>query len=132
MELDEPVSTHFTVRELACPCCGERGYRSELVTFLERIRGAFGRPIPIVSGYRCARHNREIGATQTHATGLAVDLAIRGMEAAELEAIAIFHGATGRGLGHDHVLRHLDIVPTGTPAIPRPMFWIYPRSGGVE
>jgi uncharacterized protein YcbK (DUF882 family) len=130
---DDHVSEHFTRGELSCPCCQVMGVKPEMIQFLERVRDACGFPLPIVSAYRCPQRNREIGATQTHATGLAVDPGgIRGAQAAILARYAFFHGVRGVGIGSDGSVRHLDIVPDDTVAadgtvIHRPRLWTYGR-----
>jgi uncharacterized protein YcbK (DUF882 family) len=54
-------SAHFARREFACPHCGVALVRDRLLICLEQLRAYRGRPIRIVSGYRCPPHNAAIG-----------------------------------------------------------------------
>ena len=67
---------HFKLREFACPCCGKMEITASLVLWLEILRRAWGEPIHINSGYRCARHNVEVGGAKTsrHMIGCAADI----------------------------------------------------------
>ena len=73
---------HFTERELRCRCCGQlppqaRDNIEALVdNVLDPAREAFGGPIYVNSGYRCPRHNAEVGgvARSQHLVGEAADV----------------------------------------------------------
>ena len=43
-----------------------------------KLREAWGKPLTITSGYRCARHNAEVGGVPNsrHMRGLAADVAV--------------------------------------------------------
>jgi len=107
------VSEHFTSRELACRCCGENRCTPELVAALEALRAAVGnQPIIVHDAYRCVKHNAEVGGAphSEHVAGLAADISVDGMTAAELEAAAwtvpAIHG-TGRGDAQNYL--HIDV-----------------------
>jgi uncharacterized protein YcbK (DUF882 family) len=81
------LSPHITKDEFSCPCCGQLPpdlYRDgEMLTCysclfdaFESIRLAWGKPIKITSGYRCPKHNLEVGGEplSSHLYGLALDL----------------------------------------------------------
>lgn len=76
---------HFRRAEFACKCgkCG--GFpvepSEELVQTLDVIRSAYGKPLYINSGIRCAAHNASVdGATQSrHLYGDAADIRIEGV-----------------------------------------------------
>lgn len=70
------LSAHFSRTEFRCRHCGRVVVDPELVAALERLRAAVGRPLPIVSGYRCPVHNRAVGgATRSqHLYGRAADI----------------------------------------------------------
>lgn len=57
------VSGHFTVRELACKCCGVVILADGFATELELLREAFGHPLKINSGSRCKAHNESVGGS---------------------------------------------------------------------
>jgi len=58
---------YFKRSEFACKCCGElpeiaeEHYYYMVFYFLEQFRKELGRPIIIRSGYRCPKHNLEVG-----------------------------------------------------------------------
>lgn len=59
----ESVPSHFNMVEFACRCgsCGPWRVDVALVDSLERLRTLGGWPIKILSGLRCADHNRRVG-----------------------------------------------------------------------
>jgi zinc D-Ala-D-Ala carboxypeptidase len=61
-----------------CPCCGENQISEDLMINVEILRRRLAFPIVITSGYRCAKHNAEVGgvAGSAHTLGLAADLKI--------------------------------------------------------
>ena len=79
------LSEHISEEEYRCKCCGKLPpllrngqipdiYRLFFEDF-EDIRQEYGLPIIINSGYRCIKHNTEIGGepTSIHVFGLALD-----------------------------------------------------------
>lgn len=70
------VSKNFSIKELACPCCGEIDMNSFFVKALQLIRNDMGIPFVITSGYRCADYNKVVkGANKSkHLIGMAVDI----------------------------------------------------------
>jgi hypothetical protein len=72
----------FKEKELCCRCCGQlpplaRANIEALVEHvLDPLRERYGKPIVVNSGYRCAKHNREVGGvTQSqHLVGEAADI----------------------------------------------------------
>lgn len=70
-------TTHFKVREFSCRCgCGRAPVKQELLNTLEVIRLEWGKPIAILSGYRCPDHNRHVGGVphSPHVSGEAADI----------------------------------------------------------
>lgn len=73
---------HFKEKEFVCKCCGElpplqRGNIEALVdNVLDPVREQFGKPIYVSSGYRCPKHNREVGGVPNsqHMRGEAADI----------------------------------------------------------
>ncbi|MDH5511556.1 MAG: D-Ala-D-Ala carboxypeptidase family metallohydrolase [Nitrospinota bacterium] len=72
--------SHFKMEEFACPCCGENKISPELVEKLEEVRVMYyRRPLVVSSGYRCDKHEAEVGGTgANHPKGLAGDLVAPG------------------------------------------------------
>ncbi|MES2347874.1 MAG: D-Ala-D-Ala carboxypeptidase family metallohydrolase [Pseudomonadota bacterium] len=71
----------ITAAQLVCRCCG-RGAElvaSRLLTALNRIEADFGPPLTVTSGYRCAKHNAEVGGSKhsAHLSGEAADISDR-------------------------------------------------------
>jgi uncharacterized protein YcbK (DUF882 family) len=99
-------TTHFRPDEFACPHCGVHLIRPVLLFRLELLRKAIGKPLPIVSGYRCPEHNRAVGGApdSQHMYGSAVDIPL-GLVTVNQAAQA---GFIGIGTQHGTV-RHLDI-----------------------
>lgn len=74
------LSENFDSSEFACKCgCGEEiAMDGDLISKLQWIRTAFGKPIKINSGYRCPEHNAKIGGVpdSEHVLGEAVDISV--------------------------------------------------------
>lgn len=93
------LSPHFSRSEFRCRC--PRRHRVtlvdyELVQVLERIRHRSGRALPVLSGYRCKAHDREVTSATNgqHPLGRAADIP----EGRCTVAQALEAGA--RGVGH--------------------------------
>jgi len=69
---------HFKLEEFACPCCGQVHMNEEFLLKLDDLRDRCRFPFVITSGYRCEKHNAEIGGVKdsAHVKGLAVDIAV--------------------------------------------------------
>ena len=66
----------FSDEELACPCCGELIFDARFRQDLNAARTYAQIPFNINSGYRCQKHNAEIGGSETssHPKGCAADI----------------------------------------------------------
>jgi uncharacterized protein YcbK (DUF882 family) len=71
------LSEHFNLSEFECSCCKTVKLDGRIVSLLQKIRERVNSPLHINSGYRCPKHNKDIGGSPTsqHMDGLAVDLA---------------------------------------------------------
>jgi uncharacterized protein YcbK (DUF882 family) len=73
---------HIMLSEYRCPCCGAIPYdeeglgQRELFEAYEAIRSTLNRPLRITSGFRCPKHNADIGGEpfSIHLFGLALDI----------------------------------------------------------
>ena len=80
------LSEHFQSSEFVCHCCGMGGDKisSRLIELLESLRANIGGlPLHVNSGYRCPKHNKEVGGVKNsqHLRGAAADIATpKGME----------------------------------------------------
>ena len=120
------MTNYFSKEELSCSCCDKYHFDALTLQRLNQLRLELNHPIIINSGYRCKDHNIRIGATQTHASGQAVDISIRGKKAHRLLGKAIELGFTGVGVSQkgDSRFIHLDDLEA-TETIYRPTVWSY-------
>lgn len=70
------IIRYFKPEEFKCPCCGECKIHKDLVVSLDMAREMAGIPFVITSGFRCEKHNREVGGKpdSAHLKGWAVDI----------------------------------------------------------
>lgn len=82
------MKNYFTIKELCAsdtarlykidntPSAEIEKHLTELITFLNPLREAWGSAITVNSGYRCEKLNQKVGGSQTsaHLLGYAVDL----------------------------------------------------------
>lgn len=107
----ERFTKNFTSTEFDCHCkypdCDLTYVDSELVDWLQRKHDEWNHTITILSGFRCTRHNRDIGGKpgSLHMTGKAADIRVMGMSP-EMVANACedFHG-----LGRYPTFTHVDV-----------------------
>lgn len=83
-------SQHFSLTALECPCCKQNFCFQRTYDMLEEFRELVGKPVVVLSGYRCRDHNKTVGGAlrSQHQFGTAADIRVDGMTAAEMEAIA--------------------------------------------
>jgi len=106
------LSEHFDDSEFRCRCCQSigDGIATELIELLERIRTHLGdRPISIISGYRCTRHNIAVGGARSsqHLLGNAADIRVQGLDPRSIYD-EINHMVAG-GLGLYESFVHVDV-----------------------
>lgn len=114
------VSKNFKVNEFSCHgkgCCSSTLIDAELVDILQKIRDHFAKPVHIVSGYRCEKHNKAVGgATKSrHLYGMAADIKVEGVAPLEVAKYAESIGVKGIGLyetSNDGYFVHIDIRDT--------------------
>jgi uncharacterized protein YcbK (DUF882 family) len=100
------VTQHFAPAEFACPHCGAVFVRPRLLEALEKLRAMRGRPIRVVSGYRCPQHNAAVGGARNsqHVYAAAADIPRGSCTNAE----AVRAGFTGIGT-KDGLPVHVDV-----------------------
>ena len=113
------LSTNFNSTEFDCHgsgCCSSTQVDETLVTYLQKIRDHFGKPITINSGYRCATHNAAVGGASgsRHAKGQAADIVVSGVKPAEVAKYAESIGILGIGLYETNSDGHFVHVDTRT------------------
>ncbi len=74
------LSEHFAENEFTCKCCGKGADKisPKLIELLEQLRWNIGGyPLYINSGYRCPKHNADVGGVpdSQHVKGTAADIA---------------------------------------------------------
>ena len=52
---------HFKIEEFKCPCCGKVNMDKNFLLMIDNARERAGIPFRITSGFRCEKHNKEIG-----------------------------------------------------------------------
>lgn len=98
----------FSFSEFACRCCGRippgvRGNIEALVdNVLDPARRVFGGPVSVSSGYRCPKHNAEVGGVSgsQHLKGEAADICC-----SDNERLARIIERNGR---YDQLIRYMD------------------------
>ena len=120
---------NFKKAEFDCKETGENAMQAEFMEKLQALRSAFGKSMPVTSGYRSPKHPVEMAKGQpgTHSLGMAADIAVTGQDAYRLLALAIDLGFTGVGVsqraGKARFI-HLDACAS-SGGIVRPMIWSY-------
>ena len=105
------LSENFNSTEFDCHCgqyCSTTLIDPQLVEYLQKIRDHFGKPIRINSGYRCSKHNVNVGgASQSyHTKGMAADIYIQGVTPGEVAQYAESIGM--KGIGVYSTFTHVD------------------------
>lgn len=106
------MSEHFPDAETRCPCgkCDGGRMNPMFMGRLERLRTLYGKPMPVVSAYRCHAHNVAVGGVggSMHEQGRAVDVTIpNSRERFQLIRLATGMGCFG-GIGINKSTVHLD------------------------
>ena len=74
------LSEHFAASEFVCHCCGQGADKiaPRLIELLEQLRAMAGAPVQVNCGYRCPKHNAEVGGVEDsqHVLGTAADITI--------------------------------------------------------
>ena len=111
------LSEHFSDDEFRCHHCGELpedGMAAELIDVLEKIRAELGgKPIRILSGYRCPVHNRNVGGAKSsqHMLGTAADIVVEGVSVGDIATAvgAVLGGRGGIGRYPRRGFVHVDV-----------------------
>jgi len=67
---------YFKLKDFNCPCCGKNNMNKDVLSRLDIARYIAGVKFIISSGYRCVKHNKEVGGSKdsSHLIGVAVDI----------------------------------------------------------
>lgn len=129
------LSAHFSKSEFACPHCNRSFVDGALITGLEKLRVMAGHAVHILSGYRCATHNKKIGGGQSsmHLAGKAADIQIDQLDAMQtLTLVKQIPEFTGYGLYVLEHFCHVDARPLVKGHKPETWARIDPAKGYVS
>ena len=121
---------YFSDSEMVCPCgCGKLEMDEDFMYRLIALRGAWGRPIIINSGYRCSSHDYKIrkirgqAGTGFHSRGLAADPRIY-YDVWDFVSLAFRFGFSGIGVrAHGPTEVRFIHLHLGDERLTRPAFW---------
>lgn len=111
------LSPHFTLAEFDCHChrktCTVTYVDSVLIEYLEEKRSMLGKPLIILSGFRCTAHNKSVGGKpgSQHLQGKAADLKLKRYDI--LGYADFFKDAEGLGIYKSQHFLHVDVRPLG-------------------
>lgn len=110
---------YFKKSEFACKCCGLILMHPDFLQMIDIARDKARIPFVITSGYRCKKHNEEVGSTSTnHTSGKAADISCKkGLHRYIIVKALLDTGFKRIGIGHDFI--HCDINDLQTS------IWIY-------
>lgn len=68
------ISKNFLLKDFECPCCQRVMLHPTLLEKIEQLTSIY--KIKITSGYRCEKHNNEVGGVKNskHLKGMACDI----------------------------------------------------------
>jgi len=113
---------YFTLDEFRCPCCGEVHMNEKFLYMLDLARTTAGIPFAITSGYRCEKHNKEVGGkpNSAHLKGYAVDIACSTSSSRYAILYSLIKAGFNR-IGIADSFIHCDIDPD----LPKNVIWTY-------
>lgn len=91
---------NFTEAEFRCKHTGACAMQPEFMRKLQHLRGVYGKPMTISSGYRSPSHPIEAAKDSPgeHSTGRAADIAVQGADALRVVQLALGLGFTRVGV----------------------------------
>ena len=113
---------HFKIEEFACSCCGVADMDDTFLNMIDIARDQADVPFKITSGYRCLKHNTEVGGAthSAHTTGYAADIAC----SSTANRYKIINSLMARGfnrIGISSQFIHVDC----DPSLPCKVMWTY-------
>lgn len=105
---------HFKKDEFKCKCCGVSIVDVELGDVLDDVRENFNAPTIITSGYRCAKHNKEVGGAlnSQHMQGIASDIQVKGFTPKQVHTYLTEKYPNKYGIGLYKNWVHIDVRET--------------------
>ena len=113
---------HFTIDEFRCPDCGKAEMNEDFLEALDKARDIAGVPFIITSGFRCKKHNKQVGGkpNSAHLRGLAADIAVQDNKVRFIIVQALLQAGFKR-IGIAKKFIHCDMDMTK----PYPRIWVY-------
>ncbi|HOL39381.1 MAG TPA: D-Ala-D-Ala carboxypeptidase family metallohydrolase [Dictyoglomaceae bacterium] len=76
------ISKNFYLSDFQCRCCQRVMLHPDLLEKMDRLSEEVKEKIQITSGYRCEKHNKEVGGVPNskHTKGLACDLTCKNLK----------------------------------------------------
>ena len=122
------LTENFWFDEFECPCGRCQGNAHKMtplvVSNLQQMRSAHGRPIVVTSGIRCRLHNKDVGGVDgsEHLTGDGVDIKASDFpELFDLIRLAFIVGFKRIGIDEKNLMIHLGVSTNH----PTPALWGY-------
>lgn len=112
---DIQFTTHFNSKEFSCQCsypeCIEQKISKKLVEDLETCRQEFKQSVIINSGYRCSKHNEDIGGAKNsqHKNGKAADTRPKLLTTDSMDEWFKIVSRTFKALGIAQSFIHVDV-----------------------
>ncbi len=119
--MNEWTFRHFQKSEFACNCnCGFDDINYDLVRKLEIIRDTIGMPLKVLSGCRCAKHNKAVGGEEdsAHLRGNASDIEVITSRLRNVFLRLSFKYFTRRGIYKTFI--HVDV----DESLPQNVTWV--------
>jgi len=113
---------YFQIEEFACPCCKKADMKEDFLVMLDKARELAETPFVITSGFRCEKHNREVGGkdNSSHLKGYAADIsALTSDKRYKIVYGLISAGFKRIGIGKEFIHADCD------PELPKGVIWIY-------
>lgn len=101
---------YFQLSEFACPCCGHNEMDAAFLEKLDKLREIFDSPLHVNSGFRCPKHNKEIGGVpdSMHLLGRAADISTADMTAEKVWHFVLSAHSSFNGMGIGKNFIHVD------------------------
>lgn len=105
------MTKNFDRSEFKCHCCETNLVKFQLVNILQTIRDHFDVPIAVLSGTRCAKHNRAVGGARgsKHMLGEAADIKVSGVKPKDVATYAKTLMPNFGGIKAYPTFTHIDI-----------------------
>lgn len=116
------LTVNFSVEEFDCPCCGKNLIDWSFVHKLQKARDIAKTAFVINSGWRCEKHNREVGGAEnsSHLRGHAADIQASTSVKRYVLVVALLEAGFER-IGVAKTFVHVDSDPAKSQGV----MWLY-------